>query len=100
MSVYEIPFTQYLLPDGRQKPVTVGVEDEAAVAARALVESGVRFEVEILRDGLIWLTAVREDDEGETVLLASQLCSNGPAVHDAVAVLVRAAAGQEEGDEA
>ena len=48
---FSIPFTQYLLPDGRVRPERFDVVGHTAVAAKAMVSHGLRFEAEILTTG-------------------------------------------------
>lgn len=82
----EIPFTQYLLPDGRK--TSVFIEREPSVVARAmeLVERGYRFECEVLGDySTVSLSVVDPDDEGD---IAIEVVKNGPAVPPAVDRLV------------
>lgn len=59
--------------------------------AHALIEAGAHFEIEALRDGYISLECLcgRYEDSGDPVVLAHELCANGPPVLEAVAKLVR-----------
>jgi hypothetical protein len=91
-----IPFTQYVLPDGRRRAVRIERSVEVESLARSLVEWGVHFDAETLRTGDVSLTAeFDEDDERAerlgTPVLAIETCANGPAVQEAVDRLVRAA---------
>jgi hypothetical protein len=91
-----VPFSQYLLPDGRRRSVWIERSVEVESLARELVERGVHFDVEALRTGDVSLTAeLDEDDERVlrlgTPVLAIETCANGPAVPDAVDRLVRTA---------
>ena len=88
----EIPFTQYLMPDGRKKAVLVERPIEVASVAHGLIERGVAFAVEMLPTGDISMTAETEpskDTEDETI--AHELCANGPEVPLAVDLLVASA---------
>ena len=91
-----IPFTQYMMPDGRRVPVTIERPAEVAALAQQFIDAGGRFECEMLSTGEISLTAVGEID-GEEQDIAIELCGNGPDVPLAVDRLVRAAltAGQQ-----
>lgn len=83
--MYEIPFTQFLLPNGRRRQVQFQTESkEVADTALQLIEQGVSFEIEILRTGEISMETIYEDEP-----VANDLCSNGPAVVEAVEKLVR-----------
>lgn len=80
-----IPFTQYLLPDGRKKSVSIERPDEIETRARRLIDAGYRFECEVLTTGDISLTVVDPYDEGD---IAIEVVSNGPEVPVAVDRLV------------
>ena len=84
----EIPFTQYLLPDGRRKQT--GIERPAAVAAKAeeLIKRGFRFECEVLTTGHVSLTVADPDEE---IDIAIEVVCNGPEVPLAVDRLVEQA---------
>ncbi len=75
----EIPFTQYLRPDGRQRPMVVDRPDEIALLAKQIMEAGHTFEAEVLTTGVISLTI--SDGEQD---VASALSANGPEVIVAV----------------
>ena len=81
-----IEFTQYLRPDGRTTAISIERPDHIEAMADAFVATGGRFEIEMLRDGTVSMTAERDDD-----LIAIRLCPNGPAVPITVDELVRAA---------
>lgn len=82
----EIPFTQYVLPDGRQKPVSIEVACDVAEKAASIIASGLRFECEILRTGHVSLT-IHDPDEGDDV--AIKVLPNGPGITEAVEAMVR-----------
>ena len=84
----EIPFTQYLLPDGRTRPMRVPVVGDIAEKADKILKHGWRFEAEILTTGQVSLT-VFDGEEDENV--AIEIIKNGPLVTKAVDRLVEAA---------
>lgn len=86
-----IPFTQYLLPNGRMEVITIDMPEPVERAAQALIEAGCHFDAEILTTGLISLTC----EEGED-LLSIEVCENNEAVLKAVENLIREAAGLKE----
>ncbi len=86
-----IPFTQYLRPDGRQKPVNIEMPDDIEELAFRFIARGGWFEVEHLSTGHASLTACQIVD-GEPDDIAIRVVENGPAVVPAVAALVREAA--------
>lgn len=82
----EIPFTQYMMPDGRKREQFIERPDEIADIALAFIKSGGRFEMEMLSDYVtVSLTAERGDD-----VVAHELCVNGPEIADAVDKLILA----------
>lgn len=76
-----IPFTQFLMPDGRQQPVTIDRPEEIEAKARELIKLGYRFEIEMLTTGEISIECCTPDGEES---LAQEICPNGPPVCDAV----------------
>ncbi len=83
----QIPFTQYLLPHGRQRPTAIDRPDDIAQQAMALIEQGYCFECEMLRDmKTISLTVASPDnDVGDITIVLSD---NGPDIGPAVDKLV------------
>ena len=86
----EIPFTQYLLPDGRKKPVTINRSEEIGLKAQRLIDVGCRLEIEMLRTGEISMSVehdpVDDDDDG---VLSMEVCANGPDVPVRVDKLIK-----------
>jgi hypothetical protein len=83
-----IPFTQYLRPDGRKRYVDIDMPAPIEHLALQFIEAGGRYEIEELRTGEVSLTAVfNVDDEDRDI--AREICSNGPPVVHAVALIVR-----------
>lgn len=90
-----IPFTQSLRPDGHRTPITIDRPAEIESLARKLIEEGCSFEIEELRTGIVSMTCERDARAGELedpVVLAHELCPNGPRVPRTVDTLVIAAA--------
>jgi hypothetical protein len=87
-----IEFTQYLLPDGRTKLVTIDRPDEIAFKAQSLIDAGCKLEIEMLTTGEISMSVEREpvndDDDG---VLAMEICFNGPDVPVRVDKMINAA---------
>jgi hypothetical protein len=50
---HEIPFTQFLLPDGRTRPTSIMVDDAEFEAWKKLTALGFRMTVELLRNGMV-----------------------------------------------
>lgn len=74
----EIPFTQYVLPSGRPREVSIERPDEVGLRAEALIAKGYRFECEMLTDmETVSLTVVDPDDKGD---IAIELCKNAPGL--------------------
>lgn len=78
-----IPFTQYLLPYGRTKTVTIDMPEDVQNKADFLLKSGCHFDIEILTTGFVSMTCERGDD-----LVSIQICENGPAVVESVRKLI------------
>lgn len=84
-----IPFTQYVLPHGRTREETIERPAEIEALARKFIESGGRYECEILTTGEVSFTAVFCGDGGDEQDVEIEICANGPAVQEAVDTLVR-----------
>jgi hypothetical protein len=78
-----IPFTQYLLPNGRQRPMTIDMPEDVEKKAHALIERGCHFDIEILRTEEVSMTCECGDE-----MLACEICENGPQIKEAVRDLV------------
>ena len=87
-----IPFTQYLLPNGRKRPITIERPAAIEAQAQALLGRGCVFEVEVLRTGEISLEALGPESDGDRETLSVEIVENGPEVPDAVDRLVVTAA--------
>lgn len=85
-----IPFTQFMRPDGHQVERTIVRPAEIANQAKALVKAGVRFEAEVLRNGMVSFEAVISAG-GEIIPLATAIVLNGPKVPAAVDTLIKKA---------
>lgn len=83
-----IPFTQYLLPDGKLENTGFVASDEVEAKALAVIQAGYRFECEILRTDQVSLTVF---DKKEEVDVEIEIVENGPGVPLAVARLVERA---------
>ena len=84
----DIPFTQYLLPDGRKEARTVEVSDEIAAMAQKFIAAGGAYTCEMLRTGEVSLAAEYTVD-GERMDIACTVCLNGVLVTEAVDDIVR-----------
>lgn len=85
-----IPFTQYMRPHGRREPVEIAMPEELERLARALLNVGAIFEVEVLQTSHVSLECIcGRDEDRDPIVLAHELCANGPAVPVAVDKLVR-----------
>lgn len=76
-----IKFTQYLLPDGRQKQITVDRPDEIEKMADSIISRGLRFEAEMLTTGAISLTVHDPKEEDDIDI---EVVANGPEVPVAI----------------
>ena len=82
-------FTKYLRPNGVKQRVETTRPPEIEAMASALSAKGVKFEIEVLMNGLVSLTA---EMDGELCSLAHEISPNGPEVCEAVDRLVRTTA--------
>jgi hypothetical protein len=88
---YEIPVTQYLLPDGRRRQETYKTEDaDLNQKAQNIINRGWRFEVEILRTGDVSLTVTDPDEDGFDIEIEVFKNEPGKADDAMKAVIARA----------
>lgn len=78
-----IPFTQYLMPDGRKKLAAIEMEAEVEAKAKTLLEKGCHFDIEVLNTGMISMTC----EKGEE-LISIAICENNFAVVDSVRLII------------
>lgn len=81
-----IPFTQFLMPDGRQKEVSIDRPEAIGTLARGLIDHGCVFEIEMLSTGEISMEVMHGENS-----IAAEICLNGPEVPKAVDRLVEQA---------
>jgi hypothetical protein len=80
-----IPFTEFVLPDGRQEGGGFNRPDNVADKADAIREAGYRFEIERLRTGHISMTIAGYCPQAEEETdVAQRVVPNGPEVLEAV----------------
>lgn len=82
-----IPFTQFLMPDGRQERVFIDRPDDIAANATIIFAAGYRLECEMLSDYRTCSFTVTNDDEDFDI----EQAPNGPGVVDAVDRLINRA---------
>ena len=82
----EIPFIQFMRPNGRQVDALIDRPQEIYDKAMKILEAGYGFTCEQLMNGMISLTISENDGEGEDA--AIELCKNTKAVPIAVDKLV------------
>lgn len=79
-------FTQFLFPDGRQKPITIdGLDPAVEVLADQLERGGCAFEIECFPDTQLVSAEIRLDEE----TLAMECVPNGLEVPPAIEKLAR-----------
>ena len=80
-----VEFTQFCLPDGRQKQITTEVADDLAPQLSSIESVGARLEAEILTTGEVSLSiSVPWEGNFDTIVV-----QNGPEVSGAVDKLIR-----------
>jgi len=77
MSLATIPFTQFLRPHGERRQVGIARPTEIAEKAEIVRSRGFSFEIEELTNGLISMEVLNRTTE---VVLANEVCTNGPDV--------------------
>lgn len=85
--MFEIPFTQYLMPDGRKKATSIVVDDAVGEQAKGLIAAGYIFESEVLSTDEVSLTCTHNDSEDGDPLTI-EVIPNGPEVLEAAKRLV------------
>jgi hypothetical protein len=89
----DITFTQYLRPHGQPKTVWIDRPPEIVALADQLVTAGYHFDIEELRTGEVSMTVeANQPTDDDDVVLAHELCPNGPEVPATVDRLIRTAA--------
>lgn len=83
----EIPFTQYLRPNGRPQPGFFSVDGDTYALARKIIEAGYVFEAEVLTTGEVSFTVSDGEED-----YAIQVCPNGPETAQAIVTLTKEAA--------
>ena len=86
-----IEFTQFLMPDGRQRKVKIDRPEETERLATELHDAGHRFEIEMLTTGAISMTVEIDGENGEEIVRSHQICDNGPAVPASIDTMMREA---------
>lgn len=85
-----IPFTQFLLPDGRERRIEIDMPAKIEALAQRFIRAGGWYESEMLPDlETVSLTACWDRPNGDNDI-AIQIVKNGPAVIQAVEDIVRA----------
>lgn len=82
-----IPFTQYLMPDGRPRRITIERPAEIEAKASEIIARGWTFEAEMLSDYATVSLTVSDGDCD----VAIEVASNGPEIPNAIDRLVLAA---------
>lgn len=81
-----IPFTQFLMPDGRQSQQWIKRPRNISVMAEKLLQRGCNFEIEMLSTGEISMEVMHGEKS-----VAHEICANGPAVPIAVDAMIERA---------
>jgi hypothetical protein len=84
-----IPFTQYLLPDGRRKETGLDRPADIEALAELFIAAGGKYECEVLTTGAVSLTACMVVD-GEMQDVEIAISKNDESILDAVDNIVRA----------
>lgn len=82
----DIPFTQFLMPDGRESQVTIDRPDDIAAKAQEIIAAGYRFECEMLSDYTTISLTITDPDEGDVEI---EIVPNGPEVPVAIDNMIK-----------
>lgn len=82
--LYEIQFTQFLLPDGEQRQEKIARPKEIYDLAMPCIYKGGRFTVEMLQNGVISLACEYDDED-----ICMEISENGPDITEKVDKLVK-----------
>ena len=77
----DIPFTQFLMPHGRQSEVFIDRPDEIASKAQEIIAKGFRFECEMLSDYRTISLTITHPKKGDQEI---EVVPNGPEVPIAI----------------
>lgn len=85
----EVPFTQYLTPNGEKRKTYKEVTDEIYAIALELINVGAYFEAEILQTGEVSLTCdLPNYGIYEILNLSMAISPNGPEINENVEKLI------------
>jgi len=86
-----LPFTQYLRPHGIPKEVGVCMPKEFEPKISAILDTGAKFECEVLNTGQVSFTVELEQMNGDVDTIAHEICENNQKVDAALVRLVESA---------
>ena len=84
----EIPFTQFLRPNGERRQTFIDMPHRIALLARRFIEEGGTYTSEAMRGGMVSLCA-EFTLEGERQDIVCMVAQNGPGIERAVEQLIR-----------
>jgi len=84
----DIPFTQFVRPDGKRRATVIDMPAEVELLARCFIEAGGSYTSELVYAGVVSFCA-EFTLEGERQDVVSVVGPNGPGVEEAVERLVR-----------
>lgn len=87
-----IPFTQYLIPDGRKRAQWIDRSAEVEVLAQSFIAAGGWYECEMLFDYVTVSLRACMNIDNQSHDIGYEIVENGPPVLDAVDRLVRKSA--------
>lgn len=81
-----VEVTQYLMPDGRKRECTTEISDNVKGLYEEMIQSGYKFEAEMLRTGDISVTISNDEED-----IDSRFIENGPGVQNALVEMLKGA---------
>jgi len=81
-----VPFTQYLRPNGRKVQVEIALDEETETMAKAIIASGLLFEIEVLSTGEV--SATIADPNLDLDVIHATIVPNGPRVPEVIRAMI------------
>jgi hypothetical protein len=85
MTMADVPFTQYVPPNGRREPVVFETDDAHAEKAQAIRDRGFDFEIEVLRTGDVSATIADPILEEDVEIVVAK---NGPPIASGIEAMI------------
>lgn len=81
----QVPITQYLLPDGRKRDISIDVPDSLAPKLKKIAKAGLSIEAEVLTTTEVSFTLACHKYAADYDIL---ICTNGPGARESLITLI------------